>query len=173
MGETLIPAPVCATSDVPQECRGVDSCTSSKKCLDAQKALLFRIYGLQSKIKIPQVCFDPGKNSSYGVDFFDEKTGCVVGEKGFMAKTADGGKTWTKVKSGTTERLNAVQMVDKDVVYAVGENGTAIGTNDGGKKIVAFRTDTKRDLKDLSFIDKHNGFVVGSVGTVLQFVRDY
>jgi len=122
------------------------------------------------------VVLDAGNEAGtllYGVDFFDEKIGWVVGQKGFMAKTADGGKTWTKVKSGTTERLNAVQMVDKDVVYAVGENGTAIGTNDGGKKIVAFRTDTKRDLKDLSFLDKHNGFVVGSVGTVLQFVRDY
>ena len=95
------------------------------------------------------------------------------GEKGFLAKTADGGKTWKKIESGTKERLNAVQMIEKDIIYAVGENGVAIGTNDGGETMVTFRTDTKRDLKDLSFLDKHTGYVVGTGGTVLRFVRDY
>jgi photosystem II stability/assembly factor-like uncharacterized protein len=109
----------------------------------------------------------------YDVDFFDEKTGWVVGEEGFAAVTVDGGKTWTKLDTGTKERLNAVQMIDKEIVYAVGENGIAIGTNDGGKTIVRFETDTKRDLKDLSFKSRLVGFAVGSTGTVLRFVRDY
>jgi len=109
----------------------------------------------------------------YDVSFIDEKFGWVVGEKGYMAKTADGGKTWTKVETGTKERLNAVQMLDRDTAYAVGENGVALGTIDSGKTMVTFRTGTKRDLKDLSFIDERTGFVVGTVGTVLRFVRDY
>jgi len=109
----------------------------------------------------------------YDVDFIDEKTGWVVGEKGFMAKTADGGKTWTKVTSGTKERLNAVQVIATETIYAVGENGTAIGTNDAGKTMIKFKTDTKYDLKDLSFLDMNTGFAVGTGGTVLRFVRDY
>jgi photosystem II stability/assembly factor-like uncharacterized protein len=87
--------------------------------------------------------------------------------------TTDGGKTWKKLRTGTSERLNAVQMIEKNIVYAVGEKGTAIGTNDGGETIVTFDTGTKRDLKDLSFKSRLVGFAVGSSGTVLRFVRDY
>ncbi|MEN8151376.1 MAG: YCF48-related protein [Planctomycetota bacterium] len=108
----------------------------------------------------------------YDVDFFDEKHGWVVGEKGFAAMTADAGKTWTKVATNTTERLNAVQMIEQGVVYMVGENGVARGTVDG-ETVVTFRTDTKRDLRDLSFTSEHKGFVVGTSGTVLRFVREF
>ena len=107
------------------------------------------------------------------VDFLDEKHGCVVGENGFLAKTADGGKTWTTWKTGTTVRLNAVDLVDAITVYAVGEKGTAIGTNDGGKTVVALKTGTAAPLRDCSFTSEQAGFAVGRGGLVLRFVRDY
>ena len=116
---------------------------------------------------------NPAGTRLYAVDFFDEKNGWVVGEKGFAAVTADAGKTWKTVGTNTTERLNAVQMIEQNVIYMVGENGVARGTVDGGTTMVTFRTKTKRDLRDLSFVTEHKGFVVGTSGTVLRFVREF
>ncbi len=107
------------------------------------------------------------------VDFVDEKVGWVAGDHGFAARTADGGKTWTRVKTGTTNRLNAVDVVDADTVFLVGNEGTAIGTNNGGKTMVPFDTGTDRDLRDCSFLDERTGFAVGRGGAVLRFVRQY
>ena len=48
----------------------------------------------------------------FGVDFSSDSTGVIVGEGGVVYYTTDRGDTWTAAASGTTEDLNAVQLID-------------------------------------------------------------
>jgi photosystem II stability/assembly factor-like uncharacterized protein len=111
--------------------------------------------------------------SLWGVDFCDAKNGYVVGTGGFAARTTDGGKTWTRLDTGTDKRLRAVDVIDAETAYFVGDDGIAIGTNNGGESMVKLKTETKKDLRALSFVNERTGIVVGQTGTVLKFVRTY
>jgi photosystem II stability/assembly factor-like uncharacterized protein len=54
------------------------------------------------------------------------------GFAGFVAKTTDGGTTWTEQASGVPDPLNSVYFKDDDNGYAVGDAAAAIRTTDGG-----------------------------------------
>ena len=116
---------------------------------------------------------NPPGTSLWGVDFADDKNGFVVGEGGFAARTVDGGRTWTRLDTGTDKRLRAVAAVDAKTAYFVGNDGIALGTNNGGETVVKLKTQTKKDLRAVSFLDERTGFAVGQTGTVLKFVRTY
>ncbi len=116
---------------------------------------------------------NPPGTSLWGVDFSDAKNGFVVGDGGFAARTADGGRTWTKLDTGTTRRLRAVAAVDAETAYIVGDGGTALGTNDGGKTVVTMKTPTKKSLRAVSFLNERTGIAVGQTGIVLRFKRTY
>jgi photosystem II stability/assembly factor-like uncharacterized protein len=116
---------------------------------------------------------NPPGTSLWGVSFSDLEHGFVVGDGGFAARTADAGKTWTRLATGTGKRLRAVDAVDATTAYMVGDDGVALGTNDGGESIVTLETKTKKDLRAVSFLDERTGFAVGQTGVVLRFVRTY
>ncbi|MHC4470324.1 MAG: WD40/YVTN/BNR-like repeat-containing protein [Planctomycetota bacterium] len=147
---------------------------------DAAKAPLYRARAasiLYSRNRggtwVPQDAGNPADVMLNDVDFVDDDNGWVVGDKGFVATTANGGEFWKKIDSGTEARLLAVDAVTKDLVFAVGEDGTAIGTNDGGKTFVKIPTKTDRDLRDCSFADESTGYAVGQSGTILRYSREY
>jgi photosystem II stability/assembly factor-like uncharacterized protein len=54
------------------------------------------------------------------------------GFAGFVAKTTDGGTTWTEQASGVPDPLKSVYFKDDDNGYAVGDAAAAIRTTDGG-----------------------------------------
>lgn len=77
--------------------------------------------------------FLPVRNRAYiALDFVDAKTGWAVGANGMIAKTTDGGLTWTSQVSGTTEPLHGVCFWNADIGYAVGEQATILATQNGG-----------------------------------------
>ena len=114
---------------------------------------------------------NPLGTSLRDVSFVDTMVGYVVGDGGFMARTADGGKTWKKLATGTTVRLLAVDAVSVESAFAVGERGTAIATGDSGESFSTLATGTKVHLRDCSFTSKSAGYAVGRDGTVLRFKR--
>lgn len=100
--------------------------------------------------------------------FIDGNTGWVVGTKGAVVHTTDGGKSWSKQESGTGKNLFSVSFVDTQNGWAVGEFGTIIHTVDGGESWEFQSKDIDKMLNSVCFIDARNGWVVGEFGTMLH-----
>ena len=56
-----------------------------------------------------------------------------VGERGVIARSDDGGKSWSSQLSPTSRTLTAVAFADDKVGVAVGHGGTILRTEDAGK----------------------------------------
>ncbi len=69
----------------------------------------------------------------FSVNFPTESDGWACGRWGCILHTADGGKTWTRQKSGTDYTLTSIVFVDPNNGWAVGDGGTILHTGDGGK----------------------------------------
>src|SRR5437016_4999798 len=56
----------------------------------------------------------------------------VVGERGVIGRSDDGGQTWQVRQAPTSRSLTAVTFVDDRIGVAVGHGGTILRTEDGG-----------------------------------------
>ena len=108
----------------------------------------------------------------YGVDFIDDKVGWVVGYKGLIAKTIDGGENWFVQESGTETWLNDVFALDNRRVWVVGWGGVILKTNDGGEnweiKHYSFGSETAH--RAVVFADSLNGWIVGEIPLVRGWI---
>ncbi len=95
---------------------------------------------------------------------------CVtVGDLGAVAKTINGGGSWSKPNSGTTENLNGVSCPTASHCYAVGNNGTLLISEDGGTTWNPETSPTSENLNDIEcFAESSNCFAVGANGTILR-----
>jgi photosystem II stability/assembly factor-like uncharacterized protein len=73
------------------------------------------------------------KQILHGVDFPDPRFGYAVGNRGFLIRTRDGGRTWHPVKPAADADLRAVRFSDRRHGWIVGDTGTLLGTADGGE----------------------------------------
>ena len=110
----------------------------------------------------------PTTRPLFAVSFGDECNGLIVGSKGLILRTEDGGSNWQVLRRYTDNHLFSVHFVDPMRAWAVGEFGTIIYTADGGK------TWQDRSLKDEDinlnkcfFIDANMGWIVGEFSTIL------
>ena len=71
------------------------------------------------------------RDKVFGIHFIDERCGWVVGDKGLLLKTVDGGGNWQRVKvpGGT---LNDIVFVGQKG-WIVGGGGMILHSDDGGK----------------------------------------
>ena len=109
--------------------------------------------------------------------FVNHKQGWVVGEKGLIIHTADGGKTWKQQEVDTTSpgfRLpdasldfKAVYFTNADYGWAVGDEGLVAATDDGGKHWTLQRSGTSAMLLDVFFANSKEGWIVGEGADVL------
>src|ERR1039457_5795950 len=53
-------------------------------------------------------------------------------EQGGIWPSADGGSTWEKRDTGTTERLRAMAFLDTKRGFVIGDHGLMVATEDGG-----------------------------------------
>jgi len=92
----------------------------------------------------------------------DGLTGYAVGWDGYVAKTTNGGVTWTLQNTGTTERiLSDLAIVSATEVWASTYNGYAYHTANGGTTWVAEPVNTRAN--DFASFE---GIAVGSNGGV-------
>ena len=93
----------------------------------------------------------------------------VVGERGHILFSTDGGASWTQAKVPTRALLTAVHMHDEDTGWAVGHDAVILRTGDGGAtwKMVHQAPEEERPLLDVWFRDEHTGFAVGAYGYFL------
>jgi len=103
-------------------------------------------------------------NSVY---FLNPQMGWAVGEYGTLIKTADGGKTWEKLKSGTGNTLLEVEFFDQNFGFAAGLDATILKTVDGGKTWTAESPNKKTHYYGVTFrrggpdIIRKDAFAVG------------
>src|SRR5512136_2915054 len=74
----------------------------------------------------------PGRVSPRAMYFLDRREGWLVGDKGAILHTWDGGRHWRVQASNVDESLAGIHCSDRSHCYAIGECGTVVSTRDGG-----------------------------------------
>lgn len=105
----------------------------------------------------------------YALHFVDVRLGWVVGEKGLIAHTEDGGKTWVMQTNPLGKKsLFGVCFKDSTAGWACGMDGTIICTNDGGNTWNASKSvPSKESLYDITLTEDGVLWAVGKKGVVL------
>ncbi len=106
------------------------------------------------------------KGAGSGVQFVKYLT------DGMIARTADGGLTWTRRDADTGKFLWDVVFLDAREGWAVGSFGMAMRSLDGGSTWEPHPTETESLLRAVSFPDRDNGWAVGDDGVILRFSRE-
>ena len=93
----------------------------------------------------------------------------VVGERGHILVSTDGGVSWSQAVVPTRALLTAVHMHDERVGWAVGHDAVILRTDDGGETwtMVHRAPEEELPLLDVWFRDERNGFAVGAYGYFL------
>jgi photosystem II stability/assembly factor-like uncharacterized protein len=74
----------------------------------------------------------PGSyNDFYDMRFWDPENGYLVGSGGLIVKTTDGGKSWTKMESGTWNDLFSVFLFSRDTLIVAGAYSTILSCESG------------------------------------------
>jgi photosystem II stability/assembly factor-like uncharacterized protein len=124
----------------------------------------------------------------FDVAFSDKNNGWVVGRRGLILNTRDGGKTWRSQKTGTYHNLFDVHFINSRNGWAIGEWATILHTTDGGKKWKVLSTGQDMTNKNLYssvkmpeefhsmggdvilnsiyFADPNHGWTVGEFGII-------
>jgi photosystem II stability/assembly factor-like uncharacterized protein len=107
----------------------------------------------------------------HAISFKDDTHGLVVGDRGTIFATDDGGKTWQKRLNDkkqpfTTEHLVDVQMLG-NLAWATGFDGIILHSIDGGVTWEKQDSGTTMDLQGVYFLNPNLGWAVGWSGTIL------
>ena len=93
----------------------------------------------------------------------------VVGERGHVLVSTDGGLKWKQARVPVRALLTAVHMHDERLGWAVGHDAVILRTEDGGAswEVAHHAPKEERPLLDVWFRDEQNGFAVGAYGYFL------
>ena len=93
----------------------------------------------------------------------------VVGQRGHILVSDDGGESWKQARVPTRALLTAVHMHDENTGWAVGHDAVILRTDDGGNtwRLMHRAPEEERPLLDVWFRDKDTGFAVGAYGYFL------
>jgi photosystem II stability/assembly factor-like uncharacterized protein len=94
----------------------------------------------------------------------------VVGERGHVLVSRDGGLGWTQAEVPTRATLTGVDLHDRARGWAVGHDAIILRTRDGGLtwESVYSAPEEERPLLDVWFEDAEHGFAVGAYGYFLE-----
>ncbi len=97
----------------------------------------------------------------------DDSNGWIVGRKGTILHTVDGGLVWYKDSSGVDVRLNSVFMLNNHLGFIVGNDATILRTSDGysWQRITSPR---REDLHSVFFVNDMVGYICGAEGVILK-----
>jgi photosystem II stability/assembly factor-like uncharacterized protein len=94
----------------------------------------------------------------------------VVGERGHVLVSRDGGSSWTQSQVPTRSTLTGVSLHGPALGWAVGHDAIILRTHDGGDtwETVHAAPEEERPLLDVWFEDAAHGFAVGAYGYFLE-----
>jgi photosystem II stability/assembly factor-like uncharacterized protein len=101
------------------------------------------------------------------VFFSNENDASIVGTKGMIYKTTDGGRRWDFRISGTELDLHKVAFI-ADKGLSVGKTGIILKTTDGGSTWSHEPSGIISDLHGISFYNENSAIAVGDGGMVIS-----
>lgn len=109
------------------------------------------------------------------VFFTDKNTGYVGGSdinsngNGFIIKTTDGGKSWTKLPLGENIReIESIYFLNANNGFAVNDDGKLFKTTNGGATWSASQTFLHGQLNSVFFTSSETGYIVDPNGYILK-----
>ena len=112
----------------------------------------------------------PQGNQLNTIDFAGGR-GYAVGEFGTIVRTDDGGANWTGIRTGLTENLTRLEVVDADT-FVAGGGCTLLGSTDGGTTVRRIRFNPSAScgspLAAMHFTNRDVGYLVRADGSVLR-----
>jgi len=103
----------------------------------------------------------------YGVCFVDSLNGWVVGDKGIILKTTDGGNSWIEKEANIGSWLLSVHFIDRNNGWVCGDFGDLRKTTDGGETWRYVPSIVYPDvLNSIYFVDENNVWAVGPKGII-------
>ena len=106
-----------------------------------------------------------------GIFFSTNKDGWVVGERGLILHTVDGGNSWAIQESRVDVDLSGGTCVNQRICWVVGKNGTLLKSAKGSGWVRVF-TRTEKNLNSVSFLNTNNGWIAGDDGLILHTTGD-
>jgi photosystem II stability/assembly factor-like uncharacterized protein len=95
--------------------------------------------------------------------------GFVVGDSGKIYKTIDGGNSWSRLNSGTTNKLNNVFMRSVQEIWIVGNSGIILKSTNSGFEWWNINSGVSVDLNQVLFAKNSQiGIIVGKNGIALK-----
>ncbi len=122
--------------------------------------------------------WSPPQNISTGIaqnlyecEFASADTGLIAGSYGSLAKTTDGGLSYTFIDNplyeGTNLHFNALRYVNKDFVLAAGSKCNMIKSLDGGDTWEEVEVEGSKTIYDIWAINENQVIASGSSGFIL------
>lgn len=108
------------------------------------------------------------------VHWVGKDTGTVVGSKGSILRTTNGGVSWTRTQynanndTGRLPNLQSVWMSSNNTAWICGADGLIAQQTNGGIPTKSF-TSTTSILHDIMMEGTNSGWAVGGCGTVLRW----
>jgi len=103
----------------------------------------------------------------YSVQFTDRDYGYVVGDRGVILATTNGGLSWREAESGTDAQLFHLSFQGKRG-WVVGTGGVILHTDDDGRNWYSQRSGVTEDLNRIYMINERVGLVTGDKGILLR-----
>ncbi|MDR1119926.1 MAG: T9SS type A sorting domain-containing protein [Dysgonamonadaceae bacterium] len=92
----------------------------------------------------------------------------IVGEQGFIAKSADNALTWEKQHFPSQTGLNDIIFCNDELGFIVGNNGTILKTNDAGANWIQLNSGTTQNINAIAATNENNIWAVGNGGLIIH-----
>jgi photosystem II stability/assembly factor-like uncharacterized protein len=142
-----------------------------------RRLTIFIFIALAASIRISaqteyQIVYDiPLSRDFHDIVFLDSIHGYVVGQKGLILRTENGGNSWDSVNSGTSETLNSISFLNASTLYACGSNGCIIKSRDAGKSWEIQKTGIADYLNIVVPLSRDTVIVFGQNGKMYRTVN--
>ncbi|MBE2216666.1 MAG: T9SS type A sorting domain-containing protein [Ignavibacteria bacterium] len=108
------------------------------------------------------------QNDFYGIKFFNQNTGYVIGSGGVLLKNVSGSNNWINIPTYTTRDLYALYFFDVNSGYIVGDRGTILYTSNGGTNWTSIVANNSYALRSITFVNQNTGFAAGDRGELYK-----
>ena len=102
-----------------------------------------------------------------GIHFFDDATGCAVGDGGYITATTDSGRIWISESDNQSINLYGVFVASKTRAWAVGAGGIIIVSYDQFHTWIPQSSPVSTTLRSVVFTDTLHGSILGDGGIIL------
>lgn len=105
-----------------------------------------------------------------GLSFINESDGIVVGQRGAIIKTYDGGLTWIKKSTEITDIVAfwGAYLLTPEIGIALGDEGDIYRTSNSGATWELVSSGETPVLREAAFVNSTTGVAVGRYGVILR-----